>query len=1310
MLVFVPCNSFAAETDAPVESTAGDSFAPAGANEAVEDGTPAQVQPTGNATATPEENDTDASAENDADAPTEQPQAEDRASSTPAVLTEEGKTGDVATVRKDRTDDTVPQTGDESLSGALQPTNEEEIAVMPMAAGPYTVTSGGGIGTGTLVGEFPSLGEAAAACTDSALQYTITLTADDPAHGAAATILPGISVTLTSSSATPGTITTSADGYRHMELSENSTLILKNITLNGNGNTFDGAQNGGISVGNGAALTVGAGALIQNCYANDGGGVSVDGGTATISGGTITRNKVKFNGAGVYVKGGGAVIVDSGDITANDAQGNGGGVHLEASSKLTMSGGTIADNTANGNGGGIHLAGGSTAKITGGTISGNHGNNGGGIFADGNTLPLSGVDITGNIAAGDGGGVRGTGGITITITDSDISGNTAGYGAGLSVNSGSTLVMNSGSVVNNNICSNRGGGLNLDSSTLTMNDGEISGNTADVGGGVLTDKSTMYMYGGSITGNTASGNGGGIYAEGNSPLTIDTNGAGVPANIRIADNKAGAGAGIYAQNVTSITGAEITGNTAIGSGGGVFAEGASLALADVSITRNGSGDNGGGIRGTSDTSSTNGITMTITGSDISGNTAPYGAGMSVNNAGDITMSGTAITGNVSSNRGGGVNIDNGTTLTMEDGKISGNTAVYGGGLIASLNSNFIMKSGEVTGNNADQYGGGLRIESSCIATLNGTGGSIRIEGNTSENGGGIHNQGTIEITNVSIANNEASVNGGGINAEGGTTITDAVITNNSAASDGGGLFITKKGSVSLNNTNVTSNTSNKDGGGIRVSGDGSGLTLNTGTTVSGNSATYGGGVSANESSTVTMESGSAVTGNVCTRRGGGVNIDKNTIFTMNGGTISGNNAVTGGGVIVSAGSTFNLGGGAITGNHATGTGGGIRLEDSALVMSGGSIDSNEANSSGGGVYLTTAASLNMTAGSITANKAVSGDGGGIYTEDLLYADPLISNYTNISMSGSAAVSGNTASVKNEPPTVVNTPLAFDEGLLTNYQINYYETQTSLVYDANIANHGAAGTGGDNIVKQYGIGNVTLPMPSDLEFSPAAANYAFKEWNTQADGGGIGYAAGSVVTVTGPGDTGSSTGDTIRGGTTLYAIWRTPAILLSGYVFSDTNPHNNQYDAGEGLKGITVTLYEWDGNDFVYSAVNDTNADGVYEFGLTPGKTYKISVPLLATTSGGVPVGEAGFIVKGSDDNAVQSHVYQATGKSDEIVVGPETDLWTSITRNAGYAPDFPVPTGIHSDQKPWALLILVSSGMIALLLFYAAGSRGRKRS
>lgn len=1301
MLVFAPGNSFAAETDTPVESTAGDSFVLQGGNEAAEETEPV-VQPTENATATPEENDVEASDGNAADTPTEKPQAGDGTGGVPVPLPEEGKPGDAA--RKDSADGIVPQIGGGSISEALPQANEEATADMPMATGPYTVTSGGGIGTGTPVGEFSTLGEAAAACTDSALQYTITLTANDPAHSAAATILPGISVTLTSNTATPGIITTSANGYRHIELSGNSTLILKNITLNGNGNTFDGAQNGGISVGNGAALTVGAGALIQNCYASDGGGVSVDGGTVTISGGTITKNKVKFNGAGVYVKGGGTVIVSSGDIAANEAQGNGGGIHLEASSTLTMSGGTAADNTANGNGGGVHLTGGSTGSITGGTISGNAGNNGGGIFADGNALPLSGVNITGNTATGDGGGVRGTGGITITITDSDISGNAAGYGAGLSVNSGSTVVMNSGSVVNNNICTNRGGGLNLDSSTLRMNGGEISGNTAGVGGGVLTDKSTMYMYGGEITGNTASGNGGGIYAEGNSPLTIDTNGAGVPASIRIADNKAGAGGGIYAQDVTSITGAEITGNTAIDSGGGVFAEGASLALADVSITRNGSGDNGGGIRGTS---STSGITMTITGSDISGNTAPYGAGMSVNNTSSITMSGTTVTGNVSSDRGG-INIDKGTTLTMEDGIISGNTAVYGGGLIVSLNSRFIMESGEISGNTASLYGGGMRIEGSCTASLTSTDGSIRIEGNTSANGGGIHNQGTIEITNASIANNEATVNGGGINAEGETTITDANITNNSAV-DGGGLFIGSAGSVFLNNTKVTSNTAGKDGGGIRVTGAGSNLTLNTGATISGNSAMYGGGISANESSTATMESGSAITGNICTRRGGGVNIDKNTIYTMNGGTISGNNAVTGGGVIASAGSTFNMGGGAITGNHATGTGGGIRLEDSVLAMSGGSVDSNEANSSGGGVYLTTAASLNMTAGSITANKAVSGDGGGIYTEDLLYADPLISHYTNISMSGAAEVSGNTAPVKNKPPVTVNTPLAFDPSLLTNDQINYYKTQTSLIYNANVANHGATGPSGDNITKQYGIGSVTLPMPSDLDFSPDAANYAFKEWNTQADGEGIGYAAGSSVTVTGPGDTGSSTDDTIIGGTTLYAIWRTPAILLSGYVFSDTNPHNNQYDAGEGLEGITVTLYEWDGTDFVYSAVNDTNANGVYEFGLTPGKTYKISVPLLATTSGGVPVGEAGFIVKGADDNAVQSHVHQATGKSDEIVVGPETELWTSVTRNAGYAPDFPVPTGIHNDQKPWALLIVVSSGMIALL-FYAAGRRGRKRS
>ena len=125
----------------------------------------------------------------------------------------------------------------------------------------------------------------------------------------------------------------------------------------------------------------------------------------------------------------------------------------------------------------------------------------------------------------------------------------------------------------------RGGGVfNGEGSVINMSDGIITGNSATYGGGVCNRAAnassvpvTFSMSGGTISYNTAN-YGGGIHTNSTAAHVITINDG------TISNNTANYGGGIYSENVLSITGGKIIGNTAngpdatstIGSGGGIY--------------------------------------------------------------------------------------------------------------------------------------------------------------------------------------------------------------------------------------------------------------------------------------------------------------------------------------------------------------------------------------------------------------------------------------------------------------------------------------------------------------------------------------------------------------------------------------------------------------------------------------------------------------------------------------------------------------------------------------------------------------------
>lgn len=370
--------------------------------------------------------------------------------------------------------------------------------------------------------------------------------------------------------------------------------------------------------------------------------------------------------------------------------------------------------------------------------------------------------------------------------------------------------------------------------------------------------------------------------------------------------------------------------------------------------------------------------------------------------------------------------------------------------------------------------------------------------------------------------------------------------NDNQAVNGGGVFATFNSTFSLQSGKVTGNVVTTDGGGFRM--ENSILTLSGGE-ISKNTATDGAGLSASGNSNVTLNNG-MIEQNTAARRGGGANILNNASFAISGGEIRNNKAASGGGAFVGPNSTFAMQNGKVTDNIATADGGGLYLEDSGLAIDDGEISSNMAKN-GGGVYLNTSAQLTMNGGAIRGNQAAE-SGGGIFTDDSDYHDPVSTTaYQNVTIAGIANVSGNTSIALQRNPSNHAAFANFDGTLLNNNQINYYPSTVLMIYDPNISRGGL----GVASAETYAIGAIaTVQSPATFPFSPAATNYEFKYWCTNAsDVGGTRYYPGNTFTIT----------TTVR----LYAIWGKSAGTPGGGNTSNREDRN----AGNSVDATTLHL-------------------------------------------------------------------------------------------------------------------------------------------
>lgn len=656
---------------------------------------------------------------------------------------------------------------------------------------------------------------------------------------------------------------------------------------------------------------------------------------------------------------------------------------LDITTDITIEGnGATIDASALGDRAFHVLAGGSLTlldvRITGGTAAdpaSAAGGGSGGAVLNAGTLVAEGSTFSGNDALRAGGAVEASAGSTTTLTGTDLTDNSTGPEPG------------------------NGGGLHLTGAgTVTVDGGTVSGNTASAEGGGLWNSGagTMSITDVTVTGNTASGadatqGGGGVFAEAGPDGVTTITGGTISDNV--ADGAAGSGGGVLNDQATVVVeGTTISGNTAVRAGGGVEANIGSTTLTDVTLDANETGDapgNGGGLH------VTGAGEAVVTGSTVTDNTASLEGGGLWNGTGTMTVTDTVVSGNTASGAaaddGGGGLFNNGGTLVVTGSEVTGNSAdgaAGSGGGILTLAGTLTVTDSSVDGNDATRAGGGVEATEGSTTTL--TGGTLwqNETGAAPGNGGGLHltGEGTVEIDDMTVADNTASAEGGGLwnSAAGTMTVTGSVVSGNTAsgadADQGGGGLFNDGGSLTVTGTTVDANTA--DG----AAGSGGGLLTNGGTLVVSSSdvtdntaVRAGGGIEATVDGSVTEVSDVLLAGNStgdAPGNGGGLHLTGAGTVSVTGSTVAENSATNeGGGLWNSGGGTMTVSDTTLVGNSTDGDGGGLHNDGGALEVVDSTVSGNTAAGLGGGVNAggeTPAAAEDVTLVHVTVTDNSSG--------------------------------------------------------------------------------------------------------------------------------------------------------------------------------------------------------------------------------------------------------------------------------------------------------------------------------------------------
>jgi CSLREA domain-containing protein len=339
-----------------------------------------------------------------------------------------------------------------------------------------------------------------------------------------------------------------------------------------------------------------------------------------------------------------------------------------------------------------------------------------------------------------------------------------------------------------------GGGIRVIDQRVVLEDVLIEGNGAANGGGAsVAGTANPRLIGNRVTfnqntafGDAFGGTGGAIYNGGEEPLGDDGQvvlvDSAVSNNASIGANSRAGGIASEDDGHVSLTGVDVSGNTANGDGGGINnRDESSLALEDTTIRNN---------------------------------LAERGGGLFNQNHGHTDADRIEISGNEASGDGGGIFNQNDSTLTIRQSTIDSNTsAVTGGGIFARNSSVVTLIESSVTGNSAtsaaDDGGGGIHAQQLTTISLMR---STVSDNSSAASGGGISTTDDdvrLLLENSTVSGNDAAIGGGGIatagNAE--TRIRQATIAFNNAQVGGGILNATTSGQgVLARGSLISSNT------------------------------------------------------------------------------------------------------------------------------------------------------------------------------------------------------------------------------------------------------------------------------------------------------------------------------------------------------------------------------------------------------------------------------------------------------------------------------------------------------------------------
>ncbi|MEO0395785.1 MAG: CHAT domain-containing protein [Cyanobacteria bacterium P01_A01_bin.137] len=600
------------------------------------------------------------------------------------------------------------------------------------------------------------------------------------------------------------------------------------------------------------------------------------------SGGGSVRIGGDYQGHGTLHRSSETVIADKTRIIADAIHTGNGGQVIVWSDGTTAFDGTISAQTTTGNGGLVETSG--LTQLTIGphaNVNTNSPQGSAGLWL------LDPTDLT--VVENEGLGSISTG--ANTSTHSSINASTVANAldqTNVTLQSTNSITVDSAIDASNN---GNSGNLFIDTSVLTLNEritlkdvGQLSGTatTVNVGingsvqngvdavasGGTVTLAATTYREGNSITldhpltlvGQRQDG----TYISGD----LDNNGLGDHQVLNIASS----GDNI---NLTDLT---IQDGLSALDGAGLSNRGNNVVIRDVRFTNN----------------------------QVTGSSQDGGA---IHNQGSLTLDNTAFDNNRTGSDGGAIDILRGSVVITDSVFTNNQAGAHGGAIDVDPNGSLRIFSSNFFSNAAGTNGGALFSEGEAIIntanflgnTSNEQGGAVFLDGdgeirsgsffkNTAQGGGGLYNQGTLNLLTSIVSENQSTgfgtLDGGGgiLNTSGGTLTIDAsLISNNISATKGGGILnLADDGPtvVAIANSTISGNQAATLGGGIEVASINSLSELSqldiTNSTISGNQALTGGGIRTVGPTALTNVT---ITNNLAINSGGGISENRTTAAT-----------------------------------------------------------------------------------------------------------------------------------------------------------------------------------------------------------------------------------------------------------------------------------------------------------------------------------------------------------------------------------------------------------------------------------------------